>query len=273
MRCPKCNSELQLDEETRTYYCDSCNHLYSEEEIIKAGTELCKLTPLMSIPFINIFLLRYAKSKEEQKVYQNIIISNMLITLIYCIIFVWILYAMKDNTIDSFRIEARQYLESTVSAYDPRVNVPEIMPFKNVEIGEKPAEEEQIYELNDEVVRLLTNSAVTGEVLKHIVNQYPAYSYLVQTLSCAQKYQDMNYYFCVGHVIREANKSGETSSMTFYTGDLEGTFTQLAEVIDPSVLESEKTIMYIYESQKFNVTPIYDRLGRVTGLAFVELEV
>lgn len=273
MNCPKCNSELQFDEELKTYYCDSCSHLYSEDEIDKQNVELCRLTPFMSIPFLNLFLLKYARNTDERKVYSNIIISTMLISLVYCALFAFILYSMKSNTIDSFRVEARQYLETTIHGYDPRGLKPVTYDFEDVEIGEKPAEEEQLYELNDEVVRLLTNSAVTGATLKHIVNQYPAYSYLIQTQSCAQKYQDMNYYFCVGHAVREANKNGETSSMTSYIGDLDGTFTQLAEVIDPDVLESERTIMYIYESQRFNVTPIYDKKGRVTGLAFVELEV
>lgn len=273
MRCPKCDSELQFDGESKTFYCEECNRLFSEEEIVIQPTELCKLTPLMSIPIVNLFLLKYAKNDDERKVYSNIIISSMLLGLVYCGIFVVILYSMKSTTIGTFRVEARKYLETTIAEYDPRGLKPEVYEFKNADVGDKPAEEEQVYELNDEVVRLLTKSAVTGDTLKHIVNQYPAYSYLVQTLSCAQKYQDMSCYFCVGHAIREANKSSDTSSMTLYVGDLEGSFTQLAEVIDSSILESEKTIMYIYESQRFSVTPIYDRQGRVTGLAFVELEV
>lgn len=273
MNCPKCYSEMPLDETSRTYYCEECNHIYSEDEIVIQNAELYKLTAFMSIPFLNLFLLKYAKSNDERKVYSNIIISNLLISLIYLTIFLCIIYTMKSTTIDSFRIEARQYLETTISGYDPRGMKPIVYEFDDVKIGEPPVEEEQAYELNDEVVRLLTNSAVTGSTLKHIIHQYPAYSYLVQTLSCAQKYQDMNYYFCVGHTIREANKGSETSSVTFYIGDLDVTFTQLAEIIDPVILESEKTIMYIYESQRFSVTPIYDRQGRVVGLAFVELEV
>lgn len=237
------------------------------------NVELCRLTPLMSIPVLNLFLLKYARNKDEKKVYANIVISSLLVCLVYSGIFAFVLYSLKSNTIDSFRVEARQYLEMTVSSFDPRGLKPVVHEFVDVELGEKPSEDEQVYELNDEVVRLLTNSAITGENLKHIVNQYPAYSYLVQTLSCAQKYQDMSYYFCVGHAIREANKGSETSAMTLYIGDLDGTFTQLAEVIDPKVLEEERTIMYIYESQRFNVTPLYDKQNNVVGLAFVELEV
>ncbi len=273
MKCPKCGNELQHDEESKTFYCDACNHLYSEDEIINPVAELYKLTPLMSIPFLNLFLLKYAKNSDEHKVYSNIVISSMLMLFIYGFAFVAILYTAKDTTIENFIVEARQYLESTVGIYDPRGLEPIVYEFKDAEIGEKPTEEEEIFELNDEVVRLLAGSAVTGETLKHIVNQYPAYSYLVQTLSTAQKYQDMSCYFCVGHAIREANNDGEFTTMTVYIGDLEGTFTQLAEVIDPAILEEEGTIMYIYESQRFSVTPIYDRQGRVTGLAFVELEV
>lgn len=273
MTCPKCNSELQHDEESKTYYCDSCNHLYSEDEIEKPMVPLFRLTPFMSIPIINVFLMKCASSDDERKVYSNIVISSLFVSLVYCSIFAAILYSVKSTTIDGFRVETRQYFESIVKEFDPRGLKPRVYEFEGAEVGDKPTKEEQVYELNDEVVRLLTNSAVTGATLKHIVNQYPAYSYLVQTLSCAQKYQDMSYYFCVGHVVREANKNGVTSTMTSYTGDLEGTFTQLAEVVDPSVLEEERTIMYIYESQRFNVTPIHNRQGNVIGLAFVELEV
>ncbi|MCM1441187.1 MAG: hypothetical protein NC131_18590 [Roseburia sp.] len=274
MNCPKCESGMHFDEESRTYYCEACNHLYSEDEIVEPVSELYKLTPLMSIPFLNVIFLRYAKNADEKKVYSNIIISSMAITLVYMFIFVCILYFVKGTTLDTFRVEARQYLETTVAEYDPRNLTPVIPEFKYVPIGEKPAEEERVYELDDETVRLLANSAVTGETLKHIVNQYPAYSYLVQTLSCVQKYQDMSYYFCVGHAIREANNTNSgTSNVNFYVGDLEGSFTQLAQVFDSSVLEEERTIMYIYESQKFNITPIYNRSGNIIGLAFVELEV
>lgn len=273
MKCPKCENELDFDESTSTYYCEECNHLYSEDEVNKPNAKLYRLTPLMSIPFLNIALLKYATNEDERKVYTNIVISSMLMILIYGFILVCVLYMAKDTTIDNFRVEARQYLEMTVSEYNPSKLKPVIYQFTKVDIGEQPAEEEQLYELNDEVVRLLTDSAVTGETLKHIVAQYPAYSYLVQTLSCAQKYQDFSYYFCVGHAIREANNSSETSKINLYVGDLEGSFTQLSEVIDPIVLEDSKTIMYIYESQKFSVTPIYDKSGRVIGLAFVELEV
>lgn len=273
MRCPKCGSDLNYDEGSNTFYCDECSHLYSEDEIVRPVTELYKLTPLMSVPFVNIILLRWVKNKDEQKVYTNIVISSMFMLLVYGFIAVAILFLAKDTTLVNFRVEARQYLESTIKEYDPRGLQPKIYEFHGIEVGEEPAEEEIIYELNDEVVRLLADSAVTGETLKHIVNQYPAYSYLIQTLSCAQKYQDMNYYFCVGHAIREANSNGGTSKSNFYIGDLEGTFTQLAEVIETSILEEEKTIMYIYESQRFSVTPLYDRMGKITGLAFVELEV
>lgn len=273
MKCPVCSKDMVFDGELKTFYCDDCNHLYSEDEVVIQDTELYKLTPFMSIPFVNLMLLKYARNRDERRVYNNIIISNMLMTLVYCFIIIGVLYVAKGSTLINFRVEARQYLETTIKSYDPRGLQPIVYDFKNVAIGNKPEEGEQLYELNDEVVRLLTNSSVTGDTLKHIVDQYPAYSYLVQTLSCAQKYQDKNYYFCVGHTIREANDNGGTSNTNFYIGDLDGTFTQLAEVIGSSILEDEKTIMYIYESQRFDITPIYDRQGKVIGLAFVELEV
>ena len=273
MMCPKCESELDFDEGTKMYYCEECRRLFSEDDVNKPNAKLYGLTPFMSVPFINLFLLKYAKNEDERKVYTNIVISSMLLLLVYGLIFICILYMAKDITIDNFRVEARQYLEMTVSEYNPSKVKPTIYDFTEVELGEQPAEDDYIYELNDEVVRLLTDSAITGETLKHIVAQYPAYSYLVQTLSCAQKYQDFSYYFCVGHAVREANNSSDMTRINLYVGDLDEPFTQLPEVIDSSVLEDTKTIMYIYESQRFTTTPIYDKSGRVIGLAFVELEV
>lgn len=272
MKCPKCDVELEYDEVSNTYYCEVCSHLYSEDEIAEQ-VKLYRLTPFMCIPILNVILLGRAKDNDERRVYTNTVISSILMMLIYCFAFLVVLYKIKDTTINNFRVEARQYMETTITTYDPSGIKPRVFEFKGIEVGDKPTEEEQVYELNDEVVRLLADSSVTGETLKHIVNKYPAYSYLVQTLSCVQKYQDLSYYFCIGHSVREANNTSETSNITFYVGDLEGTFTQLPEVIDASTLEEEKTIMYIYESQRFNVTPIYDKYDNVIGLAFVELEV
>lgn len=263
-----------LDEESNSYFCETCNIIYSEEELNKPeNVKIFLLCFFMWVPIVNLILLGVYKdkSKEENTIYTNVAVASLFFQCIVGIGIVLFLYINNTTSITKFMVEARRIGENNIYVSSIAERLPVIPDFEIVEPGEYvPEEVKNVYE--EEVLHILDNSIITGDKVKELIYKYDEYGYLLQTTSIRTKYTSMNYYVNVGKLFRECEYD-EVIDYANVSASLEDTFTlNKRKDVGLAHIDDKTRTSCIYESERFLVNVLHDKDGECVGLAFTELE-
>lgn len=275
MKCPRCHEHILLDEVSDTYYCETCNRLYSAEELeTNTSVKLFVISFFMWIPLINVLFINLLKKRpyEEQQVYLNVFLTAMFSHIVVLALGALLFVKYRVVVTDQFLVESRRNIESTYPVikdiskweYIPRVEKPK-------EPTERP-QEIRIMSFTDDAIELLDGATLNGSKVISIIEDYPEYTYLLQTTSVRTKYQSLDYYLNLGYLLREAEYD-DITQYGFVDMDISGPLTPNKSVIIPSdMIHDKRLIYYIYGTEKFAVNILRGNAGGVIGLAFTEQE-
>lgn len=279
MKCPKCDETMIYDEITDQYYCDICSILYDADELNqKVTVPILFLSFFMWIPILNFILLPIINRKpvEDRKAYYSIFLSSLLLQMILLVCFTFTFKWCKDTEIKFARQTLKQakevLLDNDICTVD--FQYPEMVYVRDEirEYGEQQVAEMEQQKLTyqPELIEVLDGSYISGENLRYIIERYNNnYSYLLQTKSLRTKEQNINIYLNIGRYLMEAE--GEENKLIDCS--LHDTFTQLATSSSYDIIDADRTIYYVYNTEMFRVDFIRNKRGDIIGMSFTELEV
>lgn len=278
MRCPKCHEQLEYDEQTESYFCEGCNVIYSEDELMKPTGKLFIVSLLMWIPVLNLIILSLAKNKpeDEQQIYFNIAMSSLVFQAVAIICTALCFTVFRDNTVDVFKkdlqtLAINNMIESLPKIEANKYKAPE--PTKRVTLEPEVNDEKpEVLTLTENEEFIINGSVISGDKVRDLITRYDSYGFLLQTTSIRTKQQNMNYYLNVGHRFREAEYD-ELIDYSYVDEVLtEVTLHLMKPTTGVNKLNDKNTVYYIYDTQLFRVSVLHDAKGQVIGLAFTEQE-
>lgn len=284
MKCPKCKETMILDTVSDTYYCEQCSVLYDKEELEnKPEGKILFLSLLLWIPIFNMVILNLIErsNSKNKNVYYNVFLSSLMF---HMVLFVLAGFGYKWYTDTKVRF-ARQTLESAFDTIAKEDNI-SVVDFENmvnfaidkktkiIENAENSKEKKDIInqKYSDEFVSIIDNSFISGENVRYLMEQYPNYGYLLQTVSLRQKHQNVNVYLNVGRFIKGTSTNQDKQYRVIDCSTYEE-FVLLHDSVKYTDLKTESTIYHIYNTEMFKVQLLYDKDRNVVGLSFTELEV
>ena len=274
--CPKCKQHVILDDVSNSYYCETCNVLYSEEDLdVKRQVSISFMSFILWIPILNILLLPLLKNRpdDEQSVYMNVALASMLNHLCIIVVVTLLVVNYRDNVTMNFIKEARQSSEESLivnEVYNKLKTLPEQPSLPEIHEPEETRTLSDAYP--EELVEFLSGSKISGEKVRDVMSTYSNYGYLIQTLSAKQKFTKATLYFNYGRELSQCSES-EGKGYMYYEGPLQDTyFSFRGNKFTDIDIEDNRTIFYIYDTEYFLVQILYNSQNEVIGMAFIEQE-
>lgn len=283
MNCPHCNEPCEYDELTDSYYCEECNYLFGEEDIIEEEEEVVVpqnktrinfisniiLSVFCTLPFVDMLIpVAMSKADIDEKYIQSYaarFLARMLIVSGFLILYITVV--MED------RIELQTNVHNKLNAlHESMIELNQSNdPIDRVELESKTLEDiladiyveedaevdKQYYSSNNFL--FIDDAVVSGATAKELItscsDKYVAI--LVNTKSIAKKYNNSTY-ANFGYIIENAEMA-DSKVAYMYEGKLsditELTTNDLGEYVymDTDSLNNSRYIYYISKSNNYKI--------------------
>ena len=263
-RCPACGKIMEWDEAGDTWFCESCNRIFDEDEASSSIRWFAE-TFLMGIPILNIILINRTRDKMKKTIYINVFLSMTFTAIFMCIILIFLIYNAKTNMYQ-YTVKKLNKL-NTLSMHEFEIEIPEIVHPKLPDVSSfEPVQVKPI--MTEDLVRYLDGSLIDGDKVREIIKTYNEDYYLINSYTTREKYGP-SVYLGVGAVFDECDFHETTEFATYDTSKL-NTLTQSSKYCEISKIDDKGTIYYLYPKSLFKVKVLRDKHENILGLQFTE---